>query len=309
VTHDQGKDRIDRWVGLLAASEVLDHVDPPGHRPDLLAVPAERRGLEALALIDGQAAPAARPPQRDADVFAAMLVETGRATVGYENQTFPLGAGDALFWDGGVPLAFDVAEPVRRRVILFPRASVIQLCPEYGALLGRPITDRGELVGTLFEVVHLLRVRVPGLGLRIRQTAADLLLQLVGGLDPATDRLRDSAQVRMLDRILRYIDANLGDPALSPAGIATAHAISERSLYSLFRAVGVPVGAHIRDQRLHRGYRDVVEDTGEPLARIADRWGFASASHFSRLFRDRYGLPPSRLRATGAVSRLPAGGR
>ncbi|MCA2211519.1 helix-turn-helix domain-containing protein [Jidongwangia harbinensis] len=306
MAHDRRRrlttaERIDRWSDVLAASAAVDHVDPPGYCADLLAVPAERHGLRTLSLIDEQKAAGGSPEHPAADndnVIAMMLIEAGHATAGYADRGFPLQPGDVLFWDGGVALRLDVTEPVRRRTLLFPRAPVIQLCPEYDALLGRPIPDRSEPVGTLFEVVHLLRRRLPAMEARIRHTAAELLLQLVGMLDPAGNRLHDRRQVQLLDRILRYIDDNLADPALSPAGIAAAHAVSERTLYSLFREIGTPVGAHIRERRLVHGYRDVVHNTDDTLTRIAGRWGFASAAHFSRLFHQRYGKPPSHLRRT-----------
>jgi hypothetical protein len=139
------------------------------------------------------------------------------------------------------------------RILLFPRASVMQMCPGHDALLGRPISHKTDLVGTLFGVVDLFRVRLPGLGPSIRHSAADLLLQLLNELSPATDRLdQDPQQRQLISRILEYVEDNLGTPALSPTSIAAAHAISLRTLYSLFRHYGPPVAAQPPAGHPHR---------------------------------------------------------
>ncbi|MEV6846239.1 helix-turn-helix domain-containing protein [Actinoplanes sp. NPDC051411] len=297
--------RIDRWASVLAISTLIDRTDSAGTVTDFLGAPARARNLEALSLMDGRVDTLGRPSSRSAvpvdqaNSIAMIFIRSGRGVAGGGPRRFELLAGDTLFWDGGDPLTFEAAAEVQSRILLFPRASVIQLCPEHDALLGKPIRHKTDLVGTLFGVVDLFRVRLPALGPSIRHSAADLLLQLLNELSPATDRLdQDPQQRRLISQILEYIEDNLGDPALTPPGIAAAHAISLRTLYSLFRHYGPPVGTHIRDRRLSRGYQDLLQNAGEPVARIARRWGFASAAHFSRLFRERHGMPPSHLRNT-----------
>jgi len=294
-------ERFARWADVWRMTRFLEHTDEAGLVPDLLAVPTTvRYGLSSLVLGSGNPGPQPCSLEPGAHVIAMMLVDAGEAEVVLGGRKTSLRAGDTLFWDGEVQLALDISVPVHRRVLLFPRSSIIELCPEYETLLEAPIRDQGDLVATLFDVVQLLRHRMPLMAPRIRQTATDLLLQLVAGLEPGFRPVRDRQQAQMLDRILQYIDDNLMEPTLFPASIAAAHAISERTLYSLFNGLGVPVSAHVRERRLQQGYRDVMQNPDEPLARIADRWGFASAAHFSRLFRNRFGMPPSRLRATSA---------
>jgi AraC-like DNA-binding protein len=222
-----------------------------------------------------------------------MVVESGRAVAEYENRRFAVASGDVVFWDGGMPLALDAAETVRRRILLFPRASVVLFCPRHQTLLGRAIAGRGELIGTLFEVVDLLRSRLGGMDAAVRQAAANLVVHLVSGLDPDADR---SDNEPLLEEVWRYIDEHLGEGDLRPARIAAAHSISVRSLYSLFAEAGSPVSAYIRQRRLSRAYHDVVQGDGESMGVIARRWGFGNAAQFSRLFRERYGIPPSHLR-------------
>jgi AraC-like DNA-binding protein len=299
--------RIDRWANVLAASTLIDRTDSAGTLTDFLGVPVDQRNLEALSLMDGRVEALGRAPQTagpadQSNSIAMIFIKAGHGVAGCPARRFELNGGDTLFWDGGDPFTFEAATEIQSQILLFPRASVMQLCPKHDALLGNPIRHKTDRVGTFFGVVDLFRVRLPGLGPGIRHSAADLLLQLLNELSPVTDRLdQDPPQRQLTGQILEYIEDNLGLPTLTPTSIAAAHAISLRTLYSLFHHYGPPVGTHIRDRRLSRGYQDLVRNRDEPVAHIARRWGFPSAAHFSRLFRERYGMPPSHLR-TALVS-------
>ncbi|UQU64462.1 helix-turn-helix domain-containing protein [Couchioplanes caeruleus] len=291
--------KVEQWAAVLAASESIVHVDRPGGPADVLDPALERHSLGAFGPPGGEPGPGRRPagPMDPLDTIGMMVIETENAVAAYGHETFPVTAGDVVFWDGGVPLTLDPGEDVRRRVLLFPRASVVRLCPRYEILLGRPLTGHGALISTLFEVVDLLRPRLGDMAGAVRHAAANLLVQLFSGMDPepAGPDGRPHGE-RLLEEIVRYVDDHLGEPDLRPARIAAAHSISIRTLYSLFADLGSPVSTYIRQRRLSRSYRDVTRADGEPIGVIARRWGFANAAQFSRLFRERYGIPPSRLR-------------
>ncbi|GAB3280474.1 helix-turn-helix domain-containing protein [Actinocorallia lasiicapitis] len=101
-------------------------------------------------------------------------------------------------------------------------------------------------------------------------------------------------------RIRAYIERNLADPGLNLATIAQAHQISVRQLQRIFPTPVGGVAAWIRHLRL-RHCRDDLSDPGLdrlPVNEIARRWGFTDAAHFSRAFRDAFGMPPRDYRAT-----------
>jgi AraC-like DNA-binding protein len=101
--------------------------------------------------------------------------------------------------------------------------------------------------------------------------------------------------------VREYIEANLSDPGLSPASIAAAHFISTRHLHNLFHESGTTVAGFIRSQRLDGARRDLRDPlhAGLPVGAVAARWGFLDAAHFSRTFRDAFGVPPSDWRRAG----------
>jgi AraC-like DNA-binding protein len=132
--------------------------------------------------------------------------------------------------------------------------------------------------------------------------SAALMDLLIVGFAERLDRVEavPSATRRraLLANVRAFIDRRLADPRLSPAAIAAAHHVSPRLLYNLFEEQGTSVGRWIRERRLERCRRDLLDPAlgHVPASAIAMGWGFADAAHFSRVFRARYGLPPGEYR-------------
>ncbi|WOX24975.1 helix-turn-helix domain-containing protein [Streptomyces solicathayae] len=119
------------------------------------------------------------------------------------------------------------------------------------------------------------------------------------GLAPVEARARET-----LHRIHRFVENNLGDPGLTPQLIADRHNMSLRRLHALFGDQPLTVSAHIRHSRLEHARIDLA--SADPRSRsvqtIAARWGFSSATGFSRAFRAAYGITPSEHRANSRAT-------
>ena len=97
---------------------------------------------------------------------------------------------------------------------------------------------------------------------------------------------------RAVDAALRRMRESLHQP-LSIAGLARACHLGERRFRQVFHeATGLSPKAYFNRLRLEAGreyLRMGVCNVGEAAARL----GFSSQFHFSRAFRQRYGVPPS----------------
>ncbi len=93
-----------------------------------------------------------------------------------------------------------------------------------------------------------------------------------------------------------YIERRLNaiDPAIENGAIARAAGVSRATLYRAFDAEG-GVNRYTQDRRLHHARRALRRRTGSSptIADIADQYGFASPTHFSRQFRACFGYSPS----------------
>lgn len=107
-----------------------------------------------------------------------------------------------------------------------------------------------------------------------------------------------SSESGLIAAARNHIELNLNDRDLSPAQIAAAVGISERQLSRIFSEAGTTVGRYILGKRLELAHRALSagNQDGLTVGEIGYRFGFASPSHFSRTFRERYGLTPLQWR-------------
>ncbi|WP_433802171.1 helix-turn-helix transcriptional regulator [Actinomycetospora sp. CA-084318] len=111
----------------------------------------------------------------------------------------------------------------------------------------------------------------------------------------------EPAEPAALRRAVEYIEAHAGEDVTLDE-IARAARIGPRALQLAFnRHRGGSPMAYLRQVRLLRAHRDLeaADPTqGDTVAAIAAQWGFANPGRFATMYRESYGISPSRtLRA------------
>lgn len=100
-------------------------------------------------------------------------------------------------------------------------------------------------------------------------------------------------------QVLGYVDAHLFDAdAMSPARCAHAVGISERYLHKLASLRGESLGRLVQHRRLDAA-RALLENAAcetQSIASVAYQCGFNDPAHFSRVFRQRFGMSPRQSR-------------
>lgn len=103
-----------------------------------------------------------------------------------------------------------------------------------------------------------------------------------------------------LRNAIRLMEAHLEQPVSIPE-ICAGVGLSQRQLERLFNSyVRKSPQLYYRDIRLDRA-RGLVTQTEMRLSEIAYACGFSSPMHFSRSYRSRFGLPPSKDRVQGRI--------
>jgi AraC-like DNA-binding protein len=239
----------------------------------------------------------------DPDLCKIDIVAAGHGVVEQDGRESHLRPGDLTLVDLTRPVRWQMA-PSRMIAVIFPRV-LLPLDRSRAARLTavRVPGDRGtgavisSLARTLAE--HLDDAD-PAERTRLGTAVVDLAtVALAARADDAGAVPAGTRQRALLMRIQAFVEERLRDPELSPGAIADAHFISVRYLHRLFEQEELTVGGWIRERRLDRCRRDLSDPAlaGRPVSAIGAAWGITNPSHFSRLFRAEYGLPPAEYRA------------
>lgn len=243
----------------------------------------------------------------DDDIFVNLAVR-GTALMTQDGREAMLHPGDFTYYDSGRPCRITCHDPFRLVVLKIPRDIFTSRCkPPPGATATAIRGDGG--VGSLFS--SLLRDVPAGIS-----GLADELAEQVGAsvLDLLTTALSEHAtgvqpalpREAQLLRARRYITDHLSDPALSPSVVAGALGLSVRYLHALFQAESTSPFRSIVERRLELAAQLLADprQASRSVTSIAFGVGFKDTSHFSRAFKDRYGLGPRgyRLRVMTASS-------
>lgn len=233
--------------------------------------------------------------------FKLNLQLEGTGLLIQDNREALLLPGDLAIYDTNLPYTLTFEEEARMMVMMFP-CDALSLPAHYvGQLAAVRMAGSTGLSGMVGQFIRQLSENLEVLsgpsGSRLAANVLDLVSTMLRAEMAITpDRMKPQALLAVSVR--EYIEANLSDPLLSPASIAAAHFISTRHLHNVFHESGTTVASCIRSQRLEGARRELRDPlhAGKSVSAVAARWGFLDAAHFSRTFRDAFGVSPTNWR-------------
>ncbi len=241
-----------------------------------------------------------------ADPEPSIVVEqqlAGRRSVVQYNRRTVLSPGDLVLLDARRPYLSASLEGSHQHSIRIPRLDLALTDQALARVAGLRLGPRNPVAN--FAAAYLTRL----VGDQRLAAEADLdvfeasTIELIRAV--VATQLGDGVLARepmentLALRILEFARQHLTDPDLTAAKIARAHNISVRHLYTTLSRSGVVLGEWIRVRRLEGCRREIARSavTGRTIASIAHAWGFGDATHFSRTFREAFGMSPREWRA------------
>lgn len=237
------------------------------------------------------------------DYFLSTQLE-GTATIKQGDEQFTLVPGTLAIVAGGVPYSTTYNEHSRRLILRIPE----QIFNE--RILGREtrnfhamILEGGGLVPIVIDLFKSLTLESGELTETDQYTLAESFLELTAAV-VRTGLARDNKgqenrYCALMCRILSFIEDHYSDCDLTPEKVAEANGISMRYLHSLFQKSNTTVSKWIWERRLKSAREDLLDASimNKSVAEIAFKRGFNDAAHFSRAFKQRFNISPSKLRA------------
>jgi AraC family transcriptional regulator, positive regulator of tynA and feaB len=298
-----GAAALDAWAGVLADTHIPFDVHPTYRTPKAFQGMVTRRRFGDLMLVDCASSPFLGHwdlNEPGEPIVGFQLMRKGVEQVRERGRKLAMTAGDMILWDGLQPVDVEVVEPFVKRTLIFPRESVMAVCPRLADVKALPPLKQGGATRLLVRYVNALAHELPQLDGPASAAAASAALELLrAAVEPSLPSSRSARRTALQSEVRRYVRTHLQDPALGPETIAHAHAMSVRALHALFEDAPESVATLVRRERLSRCLEDLRFPNGGSITEIAFRWGFRDAAHFSRVFKREFDMTPSEARRLG----------
>ena len=235
----------------------------------------------------------------DPDIFTLGLVVEGSAVVSQDGREAVLGRSDLVLCDSRRPFRIHFDRGFRQILVHFRRSHLIERLVDVERITATRVDGSSGVASVTAALLRSIYAQAPtlaGIDSVVVRHALDLVALTLGGR--AAESTESCAEQILLARICAFIDANLANEGLTPNLIAEHHRISRRYLYRLFEASDESVCEHIRRRRLERCRAALADprNAERGISEIAGGWGFGDASHFSRAFRQAFGVGPRAFR-------------
>lgn len=188
--------------------------------------------------------------------------------------------------------------------ISIPKKLLLQRAPRLGAFYKLDTVDASPRGQLLQSFARHLSEGVAGWSASEIATLQEQLLDLivllmVGEHDQPVSPEASSIKAAHRERAIAHIKHHHCDPQLSPKLIAAACGISVGYLHKIFHAVDLRVEHYLYVQRLETCKKLLLDPQyrQQSVQQIAYKSGFNHPSHFSRLFKEKFGMSPSDFRA------------
>ncbi len=288
----------------------IDHHHPPQD----ISVKVKLSTIGCIVICSGEATSltirrAPRLAREDTEPFVFLgLQKTGSSLVQQNDRQAVLRPGEFALYDTSVPYVLSFDAGVDHHFLRFPRKALA--LPERSLREVAAVTFGSDNPVATLTFAYFSQLAVTD-GLRheqhaqvITEPSVELIRAAVASQLGDSHLARGSMEMTLNLRLMKYMREHLRDRDLSAARIASVHGISVRHLYALLARSDITLGDWIRSQRLEGCHRELAAPNARrrTIAAIGRSWGFVDATHFSKVFKQEYGLTP---RAWRDLNRAP----
>ena len=220
-----------------------------------------------------------------------------------------LRTGEWSIYDTMKAYSVSNTSPIEQLVLLVPREKVLTGGMKPDELMVQRYSARAGIGRLACELMSAAFDEIPTSSPQSAEAVGDAITQLLRhSLLERSGRPTALTQREALrDRIKAYIERNLRDPALSIDRIAEDFRCGKRNLHKAFSNDGTTISESIWRLRLERCRSDLASPAcaWKSITEIAFSWGFNSPAHFSKAFKEAFGVSPRLYRVSASHGSPP----
>jgi len=205
------------------------------------------------------------------------------------------------------PRTFAITTPSRGIALLLPLDAVRQALQGWELALPLNVDCTRGAGALLADIVRSVVLHADNLdedaGSGLSNVLIGLLASVVSALPDSLRMMPSRLELFHKARIRRFVREHLRDPGLDVDMVSRAVGLSTRYIHKLFSSEPEPLMKWVWVERIE-GARKEIEATAsrrKAISQIGFSWGFTGPAHFSRSFRNRYGVAPVEYRLRAEV--------
>lgn len=225
-----------------------------------------------------------------------MLVLDGKKYFNQREKSVEIRPGDIILYDQASPFEVKISENYRAVAVTMPRDLIDKHQIDVNSFVCRPISSNnyfGKLIKNLFykSMNHDISMHN-----NIDHRINNLLLDIIElNFITQDDYDENGGPSKSLNDAKSIMSMNISDPDFNVSDICKSLKVSARTLNRWFAGDGTTPMRWLREQRLAGSHRALVEGRASNVTAAAMNFGFNDLSHYSHIFKERYGYPPSAL--------------
>jgi AraC-like DNA-binding protein len=236
-------------------------------------------------------------------VFDVLL--NGHYSLRQNGRTSLVNHGDGMLIHTQMPFLAISPVAIASRSVVLPEMMLKACVGNIDRLAGKALSAE---MGELRLLAAYLRSMDPfggsgdhALKAMVGRHAAELVLAAVARSlrldDPTEGR---GVKAARLAEVKRLIEKDLGQPTLNAVRVARQIGVTERYVQKLIEETGTTFSGYVMEKRLQKAREILAEDRFPQLSVREIGWslGFSEASHFTRVFRQRFGETPTSVRGS-----------
>lgn len=245
-----------------------------------------------------------QPQQSFSSNAPAMLVLQTRGTSSFQQgrRRICLSPGDWNVYDTSQPFSISSNAESEHLVFLQAHASMAETLRRLEQMPVRSFGCNG--IERAARDLMLVSFRESGrMSGRAGDVAADAIARMVSASVEEAAQSHTAPVQSVRAQIIDFIEAHITNEDLAVGTIALAFGYSTRQIHRMFQdEAGMTVSEYIWKARLAHVLQDLRSalSRDKTITEIAFTWGFSNSAHFSRAFKEAYGMTPSQCRSAAA---------
>ncbi len=236
----------------------------------------------------------------DRGYLKALLQIRGTSVLDQDNRTTLIEPGEWSLYDTARPYHLSVLEESEMLLLLLPRERLYTAQSNLRRLTVRKFSAQAGVGRLASQFAQVAFSEVATLdhsqGIDVANSIAQMIRLAVHNAI-SNDAAVPSGEM-LCERIKAYITSHLRDPDLSIDDVAKAVRCTKRYLHKAFEKEELSISEYILRQRLERCRQQLleVECVDRSITDISFAWGFNNSNHFSRCFKEAFGVSPRSVR-------------